>query len=46
MSQSDADAAREEVIEAMVQSMEVYGFNRSYGRLYGLLVTRILYHDK
>lgn len=37
MSQSDADAAREEVIEAMARSMEVYGANRSYGRLYGIL---------
>lgn len=37
MSKSDADAAREEVIEAMVQSAEIYGLNQSYGRLYGTL---------
>jgi len=37
MSQSDTDAAREEVVEALARSMEVYGFNRSYGRLYGIL---------
>jgi DNA-binding transcriptional regulator GbsR (MarR family) len=37
MSQPDTDAAREEVIEAMVRCMEIYGFNRSYGRLYGIL---------
>jgi DNA-binding transcriptional regulator GbsR (MarR family) len=37
MGHSDADAAREEVIEALARSMEVYGFNRSYGRLYGIL---------
>jgi DNA-binding transcriptional regulator GbsR (MarR family) len=30
-------AAREEVIEAMERSAEVYGLTRSYGRLYGLL---------
>ncbi len=30
-------AAREEVIEAMERSAEVYGLSRSYGRLYGLL---------
>lgn len=29
--------AREEVIEALENSAEVYGFNRSYGRLYGIL---------
>lgn len=37
----DADAevehAREEVIEAMERSAEIWGLNRSYGRLYGLL---------
>ncbi len=36
----DADpvaAAREEVIEALERSAEVYGLNRSYGRLYGIL---------
>lgn len=37
MSKPDADAAREEVIEAMVQSAEIYGLNQSYGRLYGQL---------
>jgi DNA-binding transcriptional regulator GbsR (MarR family) len=37
MSQSDPDAAREEVIEAMAQSAEMYGLNQSYGRLYGKL---------
>jgi DNA-binding transcriptional regulator GbsR (MarR family) len=37
MSQSDPDAAREEVIEAMAQSAEMYGLNQSYGRLYGQL---------
>lgn len=37
MSQPDVDAAREEVIEAMARSLEIYGANQSYGRLYGLL---------
>lgn len=37
MSQSDADAARTEVIDAMARSLELYGFNRSYGQLYGIL---------
>jgi DNA-binding transcriptional regulator GbsR (MarR family) len=37
MSQSDADAAREEVIEAMARGLEIYGANRSCGRLYGIL---------
>lgn len=37
MSQRDPDAAREEVIEAMARSAEIYGLNRSYGRLYGIL---------
>jgi DNA-binding transcriptional regulator GbsR (MarR family) len=39
MSQSDVDtdAAREEVIEAMARGLAVYGANRSYGRLYGIL---------
>lgn len=37
MSESDPDAAREDVIEAMSRSIEVYGLNRSYGRLYGIL---------
>ncbi|WP_121820491.1 GbsR/MarR family transcriptional regulator [Halostella salina] len=31
------EAARERVIAAMERSAEVYGFQRSYGRLYGLL---------
>jgi DNA-binding transcriptional regulator GbsR (MarR family) len=29
--------ARERVIEALERSADVYGFNRSYGRLYGIL---------
>jgi DNA-binding transcriptional regulator GbsR (MarR family) len=33
----DLEAAREEVIEAMARSFEVYGAKRSYGRLYGIL---------
>lgn len=33
----DVATAREEVIEAMARSAEVYGFKRSYGRLYGVL---------
>jgi len=33
----DAQAARDEVVEAMARAAEVYGLNRSYGRLYGLL---------
>lgn len=37
MNQPDPDAAREDVIEAMARSIEVYGLNRSYGRLYGIL---------
>jgi DNA-binding transcriptional regulator GbsR (MarR family) len=37
MSHSDPDAAREEVIEAMARSIEMYGANQSYGRLYGIL---------
>jgi DNA-binding transcriptional regulator GbsR (MarR family) len=37
MSESDLDAARGDVIEAMARSIEVYGFSRSYGRLYGIL---------
>jgi DNA-binding transcriptional regulator GbsR (MarR family) len=32
-----AAAARETVIDAFGRSAEVYGFNRSYGRLYGIL---------
>jgi len=31
------DAAREEVITAMERSAQLYGLNRSYGRLYGIL---------
>jgi DNA-binding transcriptional regulator GbsR (MarR family) len=31
------ETAREEVIEAMARSAEVYGAKRSYGRLYGIL---------
>lgn len=31
------EKAREEVIEAMERSAEIWGLNRSYGRLYGLL---------
>ncbi|MFB6136997.1 MAG: GbsR/MarR family transcriptional regulator [Halobacteriaceae archaeon] len=30
-------AAREEVVQAMERSAELYGLNRSYGRLYGVL---------
>jgi DNA-binding transcriptional regulator GbsR (MarR family) len=33
----EVEAAREEVIRAMERSAEVYGQNRSYGRLYGIL---------
>lgn len=33
----DVRAARETVIEAMERSADIYGLNRSYGRLYGLL---------
>ena len=33
---SDRAAARQQVIEAMARSMEVYGGKRSYGRLYGI----------
>ena len=31
------EAAREQVIEGMARSAEIYGLNRSYGRLYGVL---------
>lgn len=31
------ERAREEVVEAMARSFEVYGAKRSYGRLYGIL---------
>lgn len=37
MGANDPDAAREEVIQAMERTAEVYGLNRSYGRLYGIL---------
>jgi len=37
VSEEDAEAAREEVIEAMARSLEIYGAKRSYGRLYGIL---------
>ncbi|WP_247729805.1 GbsR/MarR family transcriptional regulator [Halovivax limisalsi] len=33
----DVETARETVIEAMERSADIYGLNRSYGRLYGLL---------
>jgi DNA-binding transcriptional regulator GbsR (MarR family) len=33
----EVQAAREEVFEAMARSAEIYGLNRSYGHLYGLL---------
>lgn len=33
----EVSAARERVIEALARSADVYGFNRSYGRLYGIL---------
>jgi DNA-binding transcriptional regulator GbsR (MarR family) len=33
----DPDAARERVVDAFERSAEVYGFSRSYGRLYGVL---------
>jgi DNA-binding transcriptional regulator GbsR (MarR family) len=33
----DVTAAREEVIEALARSAEVYGAKRSYGRLFGIL---------
>lgn len=39
MSETDdaVAAAREEVIEALARSADVYGLKRSYGRLYGIL---------
>lgn len=37
MGQSEPNEAREEVIEAMARSIEMYGANQSYGRLYGIL---------
>lgn len=33
----DIEEAREEAIKGMERSAEIYGLNRSYGRLYGLL---------
>jgi DNA-binding transcriptional regulator GbsR (MarR family) len=33
----DVERAREEVIQAMERSAELYGFKRSYARLYGIL---------
>lgn len=33
----DVETARETVIEALERSADIYGLNRSYGRLYGLL---------
>jgi DNA-binding transcriptional regulator GbsR (MarR family) len=37
VTEADIEAAREEVIEAMARSAEVYGAKRSYGRLFGIL---------
>lgn len=37
VTEADVEAAREEVIEAMARSAEVYGAKRSYGRLFGIL---------
>lgn len=37
MSEQDVDALREEVIESMERSAEVYGLSRSAGRVYGVL---------
>lgn len=37
MSSEETAAARERVIESMEQSAEVYGLNRSAGRIYGVL---------
>jgi len=39
MSETDeaVEEAREEVIEALARSADVYGLKRSYGRLYGIL---------
>ncbi|MFB6270299.1 MAG: GbsR/MarR family transcriptional regulator [Halobacterium sp.] len=37
MTTTDPDAARERVVEAFERSAEIYGLNRSYGRLYGIL---------
>jgi DNA-binding transcriptional regulator GbsR (MarR family) len=37
VTEADVEAAREEVIDAMARSAEVYGSKRSYGRLFGIL---------
>ena len=37
MSSEDAEAARGRVVEGFERSAEIYGLNRSYGRLYGVL---------
>ncbi|WP_267640696.1 GbsR/MarR family transcriptional regulator [Haloarchaeobius amylolyticus] len=37
MPSDDVERAREEVIDALARSAEIYGLNRSYGRLYGIL---------
>ena len=37
VTEADIEAAREEVIDAMARSAEVYGAKRSYGRLFGIL---------
>jgi DNA-binding transcriptional regulator GbsR (MarR family) len=37
MSSEDVEAARERVVEGFERSAEIYGLNRSYGRLYGVL---------
>ena len=37
VSDEDIEAAREEVIEALARSAEMYGAKRSYGRLFGIL---------
>jgi DNA-binding transcriptional regulator GbsR (MarR family) len=37
MPETDADAARERVIEGFERSAEIYGLSRSYGRFYGIL---------
>ncbi|GAB7012182.1 GbsR/MarR family transcriptional regulator [Halolamina salina] len=34
---ADAETARERVIEGFERSAEIYGLNRSYGRLYGIV---------
>lgn len=35
--EADVDAARERVIDGFERSADIYGLNRSYGRLYGIL---------